>query len=317
MPGHNASRANKNRGRRSQAALTKNQRHIDMALGLAPGNPYQKLSFARVTANRQHYFSLRVLYKDTVVNEVVQGSPCGTFGSSGKVRMRISIGDVVVVEGLDSLPLALEKGKPLTVDINGRLSKKQAQQAFRAGIIPRAIYKEDPKDEDDDLFDYDSDYSEQEDEEHDAADDGGEKVIGVKKKKSKAPVRGAAGRGSGGRTGLGGLASRSGGAAGAAVKEQLDAVAFAGRYAAAALAEDEEEEMPDLDALEAAGAAGPKPKKKKEAPAPAPAPAATAFDLYNEPERAAWEEDSPAPALLKKVKDCWEDEDDELDIDAI
>lgn len=342
MPGHNATRMNKNRGHLSNAAAMKNQKMINIALGIEPPDKYHKLSFARITANRQQYFSLRVLHDGKPLEEAVQGSPCGTFLARGKVRMRMTAGDVVLVEGLESLPAALAREKKLTVEITARLSKKQAQQAYRAGLLPKVIYKE-PEDDDDDLFDYDSDYSDEDgDEEGDEEGEGevtAKKKFGKVQKVKKAPTAGMSGRGSGGKKDYGG----TGGGGGAktataghkAVKDQLDAIRYASGTLASELAADDESPAHfDFDRSE-------RPEKAAEAPA-APAPAktdkesGTQFSLFSAGAAAhgSYEDDDFGtgggaaayerpyqPVKQKKVKDCWEDDDgesdDELNIDDI
>jgi hypothetical protein len=323
----------------------KNQRMINIALGIEPPDKYHNLSFARITANNQQYFKLRVLVGDKPVEEVVQGSPCGTFLARGKVRMRMAKGDVVLVEGLEGLPAALAREKKLTVEITARLSKKQAQQAYRAGLLPKAIYKE-PGDDDEDLFDYDSDYSDGEGEgdEDDEGDVTVKKKFGKTQKVKKAPTAGTSGRGSGGKKDYGGTGGGGGGAKTSTaghkvVKDQLDALRYASGAAAAELAADvEPDDSFDFDLAEGLGL-------KKAAAAPAAeatnadketgtkfslfsAGAAAARDAYEDfgggggaasAARNAYEDFRPL--RQKKVRNSWEDEDsdaeDELDIDAI
>ena len=298
-------RQNKPQGHKALAAADKNLRNI--ALFLEGGGAAAP---ARISANRGSYFQLVFHDGESVTDGVLLGSPCGTFVAGGKPRVRMATGDIVLVEGAQKAKDARVFGKTLVVDIVGHLSKRFAQIAFRSGRIHKAVYGKD--EEEDDLFDYS-----EEDEDEEAEDLDGE--VEVTKKRGKARAKkavGAAGRGSGGKTGMGDAARPT---AHATVRDALEDTVYAAAVVAHETDGPDEEEMRILRAFageepldahvaggsNAAGPGGPIPLP----PAARPAESSE-FGLY---EAAAEEE---APVILRKgaVPENWEDE---LDIDAI
>jgi hypothetical protein len=221
--------------------------------------------------------------------------------------VRIAAGDIVLLEGIQSLPEARARGKKLIVEIVGRLSKKEAQHLYRKSRIHKKIYN-DGEDAVDDLFDYSEEdaLSESEEDEVDIqANIKRGKVIRARKMVSTAEK--STGRGSGGMAGRGASGGRKDAAA--TVKEQMEAVAAAAGIRGVADEDDEE----DLEAMmEGLGVAPKKaiatPKESVAAPtAVAKAPAGEEM----------WGEVEEKPFHLKSYEN-WEDgADDELDIDAI
>ena len=300
MPGKK--NTSKPRGAMAEAANDKNERAIQAVLGGGEAH------FARVEKNLGSYFKL-IYHDGTALHLDIQGEPRGIFSARGKVRVKISAGDIVLLEGVQRLPEAKARGKTLIVEIIGRLSKKEAQHLYRAKRIHKQIYGSSGDEGGilDDLFDYggeDEDVADSEEDEVEIqANIKRGKVIRARKMVSTAEK--STGRGSGGIQGRGG----GGGRTVNAVREALDAAAY-GRAEAAGAGEEDEEI--DLDAMaEGLGASAPRPKKI--APEAATEPAAAASALPKETE--IWEEETPA--LNLKSYENWEDAADELDIDAI
>lgn len=300
MPGKK--NTTKPRGAMAEAANDKNERAIASVLGGGEAH------FARVEKNLGSYFKL-IYHDGSALHLDIQGEPRGIFSARGKVRVKISAGDIVLLEGVQRLSEAKARGKTLIVEIIGRLSKKEAQHLYRAKRIHKHVYSSDGGDagELDDLFDYggedDEDAADSEDQEVDIqANIKRGKVIRARKMVSSAEK--TTGRGSGGATGRAGGAGR----AVNAVREALDATSYA-----AGIRADAEDEEVDLEAMaEGMGAAAPKPKKAAPEPAPQLGGAAAAAPSASAEE---WAEESPAPNL--KLYENWEDAADELDIDAI
>lgn len=301
-------RQNKPQGHKALAAADKNIRNV---VAFLEGGPKAAALFpARISANRGSYFQLVFHDGEAVTDGVLLGSPCGTFVAGGKPRVRMATGDIVLVEGSQKARECRKLGKTLVVDIVGHLSKRYAQLAFRSGRMHKAVYGKDEAE--DELFDY----SEEEDEE----DEGSDGELEVTKKRGKARAKkatGAAGRGSGGKTGLGGIVRPN---AHATVRDALEDTAYAAAVVAHETDGPDEEEMrmlrafareepPDAPVAGGSNAAGPG------GPVPlvaSPLRERSGFGLY---EAAAEEE---APLILRKgaVPENWEDEDD-LDIDNI
>lgn len=298
-------RQNKPQGHKALAAADKNIRNIAAFLeGGGAAAP------ARISANRGSYFQLVFHDGEAVTDGVLLGSPCGTFVAGGKPRVRMATGDIVLVEGSQKARECRQMKKTLVVDIVGHLSKRYAQLAFRSGRLHKAVYGKDEAE--DGLFDY----SEEEDEE----DEGSDGELEVTKKRGKArakKVTGAAGRGSGGKTGLGDVTRPT---ARATVRDALEDTAYAAAVVAHETDGPDEDEMRILRAFAgeeraAAPVAGGSNAAGPGGPAPlvaAPLRERSGFGLY---EAAAEEE---APVILRRgaVPKNWEDE-DELDIDAI
>jgi hypothetical protein len=299
-------RQGKPQGRRAISASDKCQRNIARFF-----ERDVTLAAARITANRGSYFALGFFDGKRYSEEVLQGSPCGTFLSGGKVRLRMAVNDIVLVEGFQRAQDAQAAGKKLTVEIVGKLSKKLAQMAYRSDLIRQDVYG---RSEEDDLFDYGDGDSEDEEEEDSDEEVAVTKKRGVARAKK---VTGAAGRGSGGKTGAGGAAKPT---ARETVREHLDATAAADLVARRERAADYEPS--DEELLADAEGLGVKPEKKAAAPAEAaggagPARPATQFGLYDDaPEEEPEVSRHELHKILGPTKDRWDDE-DELDIDNI
>jgi hypothetical protein len=81
----------------------------------------------------------------------VLATPRGLFSAGGRVRVRITTGDFVVLDGAEIIKESREKGKDVTMEIYGVLDKPEAQQLYKAGRIHKSIYNS--EDALDDLFD--------------------------------------------------------------------------------------------------------------------------------------------------------------------
>lgn len=155
MPGHAAHRQSKPMGRLAKHAKEKSHKSVD---ALFDGDEHKFV--ARIGANRGSYFQLVYHDGSQATDSLLLGSPCGAFIAGGKkkckVRVHLSVGDFVVVEGCERVEEAKLRGRPLVVDITGKLSKKEAQQLYRDGRLHATVYKNSSDDAADDLFDYDS-----------------------------------------------------------------------------------------------------------------------------------------------------------------
>jgi hypothetical protein len=321
-------RQNKPQGHKALAAAEKNIRNV-VAFLEGTGT---SLFPARISANRGPYFQLVFHDGEAVTDGVLFGSPCGSF-SDAKVRLRVVPGDIVLVEGFTLQKIREFRGlgkKYPPVDIVGHLSKRTAQMAFRSGKIHKAVYGKDEAE--DGLFDY----SEEDEEEEEESD--GELETTRKRGKARAKkASGAAGRGSGGKNGLGDAARPTAHTTVRdALRDRAEADAIAARDLGGdgpdaeemrilrALAAEETEEAPaEAGGSNAAGPGGPVPLPPRWVQsthhgaalgaAPRPAVEASGFGLYEEAEEAL--------VILRRgaVPENWEDEDeeDELDIDAI
>jgi hypothetical protein len=202
----------------------------------------------------------------------------------------MSAGDVVLIEGLESLGDAKARGRRLIVDIVGKLSKKDAQVLYRAGKMHRSVYRGiEESDATDDLFDYDaeSDWADSDFEE----DDGLLGNSNATKKKKKHTTGNAAA-----------AATGSAAAGKVLVKEHLEATEYA---KASAHPLDDEEDGSTMKRKLKKKVTSFAPSLLASTAAPVPATAGEteeAFD-YSEGKK------TTAP-----VPNSWEDE---LDIDAI
>jgi hypothetical protein len=277
MPG--MKNTQKRTGRKAVAASAKSDRNISAVMsGSRTG------VFARIEKNMGSYFQL-IIHDGTKPVTDVLGSPCGTFHSGGKVRLFISAGDIVLIEGLEGLGDAKARGRRLIVDIVGKLSKKDAQLLYRGGLMHRSVYRGvEESSATDDLFDYgeeESDWADSDFEE----DDG---VINQKKKKKHSTGNAAAG------------ATGAASTAKVLVKEHLDATDYANAHHEV---EDDEE----------GGGVKIKAKKKKAAHPLTP----SAAELTTTTTLAEKEEEFAEPLFKKEsahVPTSWEDE---VDIDSI
>lgn len=315
MPGVAACRSKKSGGRFSQQASSKNIKSVSAVFEEDPSK-----FLARVVANRGSYFQLAFHDGAALDESILLGSPCGSFGARGKIRLRIGVGDVVVVEGCERFADAKMRGKQLIVDITGKLSKKESQILFRAGRIHRSLYRPDGAAADDGLDDlFDNDDLDSLDGDSEDEMDGPQKQRAVKSGKHGVVVVQAK-KGGKDRTAALHLRQDTAGSGGKTIaktkqlKEELDATdyASAAAFAGGGAADDEDEFG---HALRAAS------KVKKNmavaAPAAAVASASAKGTVYVEEAAEANEEDSHAAIWSNRggVPDTWED--DAVDIDAI
>jgi hypothetical protein len=135
-------------GRKSKAAAACNNRAVTKVL------KGEEAAFARVE-KALGFSQFLVRYNDGhQTYEDVIATPRGTFSAGGKVRVRICVGDIVLLDGVQELPDARKKGKKMIVEITGKLEKKEAQQLFTAGRIDKSVYQSADGAVEDDMFDY-------------------------------------------------------------------------------------------------------------------------------------------------------------------
>jgi hypothetical protein len=282
MPGFKNTQ--KRTGRKAVAASAKSDRNITAVL-----NGSRTGVFARIEKNMGSYFQL-IIHDGTKPVTDVLGSPCGTFNSGGKVRLFMSAGDVVLIEGLESLGDAKARGRRLIVDIVGKLSKKDAQVLYRAGKMHRSVYRGiEESDATDDLFDFDaeSNWGDSDIEE----DDGLLVNSNATKKKKKHTTGNAAA-----------AATGSAAAAKVLVKEHLEATEYA--KASADTLDDEED-----------GSTTKRKSKKKVSTPLTPAPTSTLVStvVTQDLEEDSFEQDT-FNKIPTNIPSSWEDD---IDIDAI
>jgi translation initiation factor IF-1 len=134
-------------GRMAKAAADKNDRAIRSIMGGEEGN------FGRIDkalGNRQ--FRVR-FFDGTDLHAELTAIPRGVFSAGGKARVRISTGDIVILDGVQMIPAAKKQGKTITLEITAKLDKKEAQQLYKQGRIHASVYQEN-EDEADDLFEH-------------------------------------------------------------------------------------------------------------------------------------------------------------------
>jgi hypothetical protein len=327
MPGKAAHRQNKPSGHLAQHANDKNDVSVS---ALFEGDPSKFV--ARIAANRGPYFQL-VFHDGSEANDsILLGSPCGAFVAGGKrkckVRVRLAKDDIVVVEGCERFKDAKIRKKQLVVEITGKLSRKEAQQLYRAGRIHSTVYSKPVNgvEGEDDLFDY----SEEDDEEMESEE---EDDHATRTKRGMCATRMKAG----GKKATANIKSRQdaaeGGGGGREKKNDVlaDALAAteyaAGVAGAAAVDEGEDDEHAAL--AEMLGVA--KPVKEPAGQPPAAAAAQQRPQAPQPPQEENWGDallaasgagDDPWAAAeialreRRPVPDNWEEEAD-LDIDAI
>lgn len=135
-------------GRRAKAAAACNNRAVQKALSSEEGafaRVEKELGFSQFLVN---YHDGKELHVDLLA------TPRGSFSAGGKVRVRICVGDIVLLDGIQMLPDAKKKGKKIILEITGKLEKKEAQTLFSNGRIDKAVYTTAEKDAEEDLFDY-------------------------------------------------------------------------------------------------------------------------------------------------------------------
>ena len=141
MPGFK--NTTKPQGRKSKAANDKNERAVAKAFISEDTN------FARVE-KALGFGQFRVIFHNGEDSAELTATPRGIFHAGGKVRVSIGAGDIVIIDGVQSL----KEGRKIIVEITGKLSKPEAQKLFTDGRIHKSIYQDDT-DKEDDIFEYD------------------------------------------------------------------------------------------------------------------------------------------------------------------
>ncbi len=140
----------KSRGAITKAANDKNSRIVTSVLS---GEPAEFGRVSKVLSNGR--FQL-VVYDGKTLHEDIQAIPRGIFSARGKVRVRISVGDIVLLEGASVIPKVKSRGEIVTLEIIGCLSHRDAQTLFKNKRIHKNVYSEEgTEDPIDTLFDYD------------------------------------------------------------------------------------------------------------------------------------------------------------------
>lgn len=137
-------------GRKSKSAVACNNRAVLKVLKGEEG------AFARVE-KALGFSQFLVRYNDGhQTYEDVIASPRGSFSAGGKIRVRICVGDIVLLGGIQELPDARKKGKKMIVEITGKLDTKEAQELFTAGRIDKSVFQNASGTAagEEDLFDY-------------------------------------------------------------------------------------------------------------------------------------------------------------------
>jgi hypothetical protein len=133
-------------GRKSKAAAACNNRAVTKVLKGEEG------AFARVE-KALGFSQFLVRYNDGhQTYEDVIATPRGTFSAGGKVRVRICVGDIVLLDGVQELPDARKKGKKMIVEITGKLEKKEARQLYSDGRIDKSVFQDGACAVEDDIF---------------------------------------------------------------------------------------------------------------------------------------------------------------------
>ena len=140
MPGFK--NTTKPQGRKSKAANDKNERAVAKAF-------LEETSFARVE-KALGFGQFRVIFHNGTNSAELTATPRGIFHAGGKVRVSIGAGDIVILDGVESL----KEGRKIIVEITGKLTKPEAQKLFTDGRIHKSIYQADD-DKEDELFEYD------------------------------------------------------------------------------------------------------------------------------------------------------------------
>lgn len=136
-------------GRKGKAAVACNNRAVVKVLS------GEDASFARVEKELGFGQFLVRYYDGHELHANIIASPRGTFSAGGKIRVRICVGDIVLLDGVHELPDARKRGKKIILEIMGKLEKKDAQQLYGAGRIDKSVYQStEGTDDEEDIFDY-------------------------------------------------------------------------------------------------------------------------------------------------------------------
>jgi hypothetical protein len=115
-------------GKRAIAAKRQNSATVQVVL-----DDKKQTFLARVDKNLGPYFQLT--YNDgKQTYETLLGSPRQVLS-----KIKITTGDIVVIEGLDNLADNMKRGKRIICEITGILSKSNVNELRKSGRIPKSI----------------------------------------------------------------------------------------------------------------------------------------------------------------------------------
>jgi hypothetical protein len=129
----NITRQNTAVGHIKKAAQDKSSRFVQLAL-------QGKASVGRVDKNLGQYF--QVSYYDKENNQLhneLLASPCGSFCAKGKVRVRICVGDMVVLDGVQDVDAMKKKGKSIVVEITGKFEGRDLDDLLESNDFPKCL----------------------------------------------------------------------------------------------------------------------------------------------------------------------------------
>lgn len=129
----NVTRQNAAVGHIKKAALDKSSRFVQRALK-------GEASFGRVDKNLGQYFQVSYYDKENkqLYNELL-ASPCGSFCAKGKVRVRICVGDMVVLDGVQDVEAMKKKGKSMVVEITGKFEGRDLEDLLDSADFPKCL----------------------------------------------------------------------------------------------------------------------------------------------------------------------------------
>lgn len=310
MPGQLATRSHRNH--LAVSAENRNEKTVDEILR---GENESPVFFGRIEANLGSYF--RIILHDGITSRTAQASPRGLF-KQRKAQIRFFIGDIVALEGnMDAKMTEAERAarKGNVYEIVAKFSKKEANYLFKNKRLHESVYKQN-KNEDDELFDYEGQENE---EQEDMMDSDEEHEL----------FRG--GRGSGGKKKQAGGGVGQAGRAKQVVKEMVDAEEYKNTIHADDPDADERETAADMEKFSSGPDWGDAPVPGSAAAlaaAAAKAGAAGAVDAGGadgegegegdkEKDDDMWGNNTKLPVYTSWEDAMKEDGDGELDIDAI
>lgn len=141
----NITRQNIAVGHIKKGAQNKSSRSVKLAL-------QGKAFVGRVDKNLGQYFQVSYYDKENKkLHSDILASPCGSFCAKGKVRVRICVGDIVVLDGLQELESMKQKGKQFIVEITGKVDDRRDVDALvESGEIPSSLSNQAAVEEGDD-----------------------------------------------------------------------------------------------------------------------------------------------------------------------
>jgi hypothetical protein len=129
----NVTRQNAAVGHIKKAAQDKSSRFVQRALK-------GEASIGRVDKNLGQYFQVSYYDKDNkqLYNELL-ATPCGSFCAKGKVRVRICVGDMVVLDGVQDVEAMKKKGKSMVVEITGKFEGRDLDELLDSADFPKCL----------------------------------------------------------------------------------------------------------------------------------------------------------------------------------